>query len=296
MKFLDRLWREPLLHFLLIGAVLFAFYGLTREGESEAPNRIVVSSGQVEQLIANFRRTWMRPPTQDELNGVIDNHVRDEVFYREALAMGLDQNDPLVRRRMRMKLEFILEELITESVSDESLQAFMQKHPDKYRVQPKVSFTQVYLNPDQRDDLSAAADELLARLRDGAAPESMGDPTMVPHAMTLATEGEISRVYGDRFAEDVLAHSPGDWIGPVQSPFGAHLLKITERIAGRLPGLAQVRAAVERDYLAQRRAEQKDLAYERLREGYEVIIEPLPTARAPAGDAMAASRADEAAQ
>ena len=97
------------------------FYGLTRDVASEAPNRIVVTKGQQEQLVANFNRTWLRPPTKDELAGLIDNSVREEVFYREAMAMGLDQDDPMVRRRMRMKLEFILEDLSTQTVADADL-------------------------------------------------------------------------------------------------------------------------------------------------------------------------------
>lgn len=111
MTFFRKLWREPLVHFLLIGAALFVFYDQTREQGSEAPNRIVMSSGEVEQLAANFKRTWMRPPTETELSALIENYVREEVFYREALAMGLDQSDPVVRQRMRSKLEFILEDL-----------------------------------------------------------------------------------------------------------------------------------------------------------------------------------------
>ena len=120
---IKHLWREPLVHFLLIGAALFVLFDMTQEQGGEAPNRIVVSSGQVEQLAAQFKRTWMRPPTQDELAALVENHVREEVFYREALAMGLDQNDPLIRRRMRQKLEFILEDLSAGS-SDSHCQPY----------------------------------------------------------------------------------------------------------------------------------------------------------------------------
>ena len=124
LKSIKNLWREPLVHFLLIGAALFVFYDLTREQGSEAPNRIVMTSGQVEQLSANFKRTWMRPATDAELAALIENYVRDEVFYREALAMGLDQSDSVVRQRMRLKLEFLLEDLSSEDVTDEVLLAY----------------------------------------------------------------------------------------------------------------------------------------------------------------------------
>ncbi len=291
---IKKLWREPLVHFLLIGAAMFLFYDLTREQSSEAPNRIVVSSGQVEQLAANFKRTWMRPATEAELAALVENHVREEVFYREALAMGLDQNDPLVRRRMRMKLEFILEDLSSQEVTDEKLTAFLQQHPDKFRTQAQVSFQQVYLNPDKRKDLATDTKKLLASLNSGAAPESLGDPTMVPFDYSLATQSEIARSFGERFAEDAIKLVPGDWMGPVYSPYGGHLLKVSEREDARLPALADIRALVKREYLVQRRKEQKNLAYQKLREGYQVTIEPLKSAQGVASENLATAQADEA--
>lgn len=287
------LWREPLLHFLLIGVALFLFYDLTREGGSEAPNRIVVTSGQVEQLAANFKRTWMRPATEDELNALIENYVREEVFYREALAMGLDQNDPLVRRRMRMKLEFILEDLSSQDVTDAVLTAFLQQHPDKFRTQAQVSFQQVYLNPDKRKDLASDARKLLARLNGGAAPRSVGDPTLVPFDYSRATQSEIARSFGERFAQDAIKLEPGDWTGPVYSAYGGHLLKVSERVEARQPALAEIRELVKREYLVQRRKEQKDLAYQQLRKGYEVTIEPLQSAQAGSNEMVSSAQADE---
>jgi len=295
---IKKLWREPLVHFLLIGAALFLFYDLTREQGSEAPNRIVVNSGQVEQLAANFKRTWMRPATEAELAALVENHVREEVFYREALAMGLDQNDPLVRRRMRMKLEFILEDLSSQEVTDEVLTTFLQQHPNKFRTQAQVSFQQVYLNPDKREDLATDAEKLLASLNSGAAPESQaelwGDPTMLPSEYSLATQSEIARSFGERFAQDVVKLIPGDWTGPVYSAYGGHLLKVSERVEARQPELAEIRAVVEREYLVQRRKEQKNLAYQTLREGYQVTIEPVKSAQGAGGEIIATVQAGEA--
>ena len=271
---ISKVWREPLVHFLLIGAALFVFYDQTREPGSEAPNRIVMSSGQVEQLAANFKRTWMRPATETELAGLIESYVRDEVFYREALAMGLDQSDPVVRQRMRSKLEFILEDLSSAEVGDEVLLAYLQEHPDKFRTQPQVSFQQVYLSPDARTDLAADAETVLARLNEGTAPESLGNPTLVPHAFTLATQSEIERSLGERFGGEVVELAPSDdWVGPMFSAYGGHLVRVSERVDGRLPDLAEIRALVEREYLVERRVEIKDLAYAKLREGYDVTIE-----------------------
>ncbi|MCK4837736.1 MAG: peptidyl-prolyl cis-trans isomerase [Desulfobulbaceae bacterium] len=294
-----KLWREPLIHFLLIGAALFVFYGLTRDVGSEAPNRIEVNSSQVEQLAANFKRTWMRPPTEDELNALVENYVREEVFYREALAMGLDQNDPLVRRRMRMKLEFILEDLSSQNVTDEVLTAFLEKHPDKFRTEAQLSFQQVFLNPEKRKDLAGDAEKLVAKLNDGAEFKSLGDPILVPFDYSLATQSEIARSFGERFAADVIKLTAGDWTGPVYSAYGGHLLKVSERVDAHLPKLADIRELVKREYLVVKRKEQKDLAYKQLREGYEVTIEavkiePVKTAQAAAVGLISSAQAGEA--
>ena len=280
---IQTLWREPLLHFLLIGFALFLYYDLVGSGDSEAPavKRIIVSSGHVEQLMANFERTWSRPPTEQELDAMVDSHVREEVFYREAMAMGLDQNDPMVRRRMRMKLEFMLEDLSGQDASDEMLSDFLQRNSDSFRDEAQLTLRQVYLNPDQRPDLENDAGQLLSRLRDGSAPEALGDHTLAPRTYQLAPQSEIARDFGDEFARQVAALPVSDWSGPVYSPFGAHLVRIEARIDARLPELAEIRDEVLREYLVEKREQQKDLAYAKLREDYEVTVEPLNSAAIP---------------
>jgi hypothetical protein len=274
----SRLLREPLLHFLFIGAALFLYYDIVGEGDGEAPpKRILVNSGQVAQLAANFERTRMRQPTQDELDAMIESHVREEIFYREAMAMGLDQNDPMVRRRMRMKLEFMLEDLSGQDASDEVLSDFLKQNPDRFRDEAQITFRQVYLDPDRRPDLENDAAQLLSRLNGGSDPEALGDRTLVPRNYQLAPQSVIARDFGDAFAREVASLPAGEWIGPVYSPFGAHLVKIDARIDTRLPELAEIRDEVLREYLAEKREQQKNLAYEKLREDYEVTVEPLNT-------------------
>lgn len=276
---IKHLWQEPLVHFLLIGAAIFIFYGATRDVASEAPNRIVVSSGQLEQLKSNFQRTWMRPPNQSELNALVESFVREEVFYREAVAMGLDQNDPQVRQRMRMKLEYMLEDLSSQSVTDEVLIAFLKKNPDKFRNETQLTFQQVYLNPEKRKDLEADAKELLTRLNGGVSPDTVGDPTLVPVDYVLSTQSDIARSFGERFAAETIKLAPGDWTGPIFSAYGGHLLQVSERVDARLPALEEIRADVEREYLVQKQSELKELAYQRLRENYEVTVEPISSAQ-----------------
>lgn len=296
---IKNLWREPLLHFLLIGLALFVFYGLTNDKGSSTARQIVVTGGQVEQLTASFKRTRLRPPTEEELSGLIEGYVHDEVFYREALAMGLDQNDPLVRKHMRMKLEFLLEEMTAGDATDKELTAYLQQHPDKFSTETVISFQQVYLNPDKRKDLFGDAKKLLARLNSGTVPETVGDRTMVPSELNLASQRDIKRSFGEGFSQDVIKLSPGEWTGPIQSSYGLHLLKVSERIEGRWQELAEIRHLVEREYQAQRREEQKKLTYQALREGYDVVIEPVntesvKTAQEATGGIIATAQAGEA--
>ena len=286
---MKKLLHEPLLHFLLIGAGLFLIFGLTRPPAGNAPNRIVVDAGQVEQLTANFTRTWMRPPTGTELAGLIDNYIRDEVYYREALTMGLDQNDPLIRRRMRQKMEFIFEDLSTASVpSDQVLTDFLKQHADRFYLEPRISFRQVYLNPDKRRNLEADASRMLADLQAGAAPETLGDPTLVGYTFHLASQSMIRRTFGKAFGQEVSILAQGKWTGPLYSGVGAHLVFISERQEGRLPDLSEIRDRVENEWLARHRREQKARAYAKLLEGYQVVIEPSNTKENSPGTAMAA--------
>lgn len=280
MSQIKRLWREPIVHFLLIGAALFLVFGLKQGPGPRARNRIVVDASQVDQLTAQFTRTWMRPPTAAELKGLIASYVRDEVYYREALAMGLDQDDPVIRQRMRQKLEFLLEDLAAEDPSDEELTAFLQAHPDRFRSGPRISFEQRFLDPEKHRDLLADAKDMLAQLSAGAAPDSIGDPTLLPREFNLATQADIGSAFGELFASEVGKLEPGAWTGPIYSGLGGHLVRVTERREGHLPELAAIRAQVEGAYLAQRRQQLSEAAYQRLLETYEVVIEPAASGSA----------------
>ena len=266
--------REPLVHFLLIGAVLFTAFELRQEEGIVAPNQILVDAGRVEQLVARFERTRLRPPTDIELAALIEGHVREEVYYRQALAMGLDQDDAVLRQRMRQKLEFLLEDLAAEAIpGDEQLIQFMQRYPEKFRQEPRLSFTQVFLNPDNHQDLAADALQMLIRLNKGAPPEMEGDRSLIASEYQLATQYEIKRAFGDSFALQLVQLEPGGWTGPIYSAYGGHLVRVSAKQAARFPDLTEIRAQVERDYMAERRQELKDITYRKLREGYEVIIE-----------------------
>ena len=278
---LKNLCSEPLIHFLLIGTALFLLFELRQEQGGSAALQIVVDSSQVEQLEAQFKRTFLRWPTREEQTALIDGYVRDEVYYREAVALGLDRNDPQVRKRMRRKLEFLLEDLATDPPNDEVLSAYLAEHALKFQVEPKTSFIQIYLNPSKHQNIRAVADRILAQLHDGADPFEFGDTTIMPRRYTLAPQSEMGRFFGKFFAQRLVEAEPGEWMGPLNSGVGIHLVLVTERIEARMPELAEVRPHVEREYLAEFRKQRKEETYAKLLKNYEVIItRPMPTDKA----------------
>ncbi|MGD9388041.1 MAG: peptidylprolyl isomerase [Gammaproteobacteria bacterium] len=278
-----KLLREPLIHFLVLGAVLFLVFGLTAESDQPQERRIVVTSGQVEQLAGQFSRTWLRPPTPTELEGLVKDYVRNEIYYREALAMGLGQDDPYVRNRLALKLEILLDDLSAEAEpGDEELTRFLEAQAERFAEPARLSFRQVYLDPEQHADPAAEAQRLLELLRDGADPAALGDVSMLIPGLDAAGPDEIARQFGEDFATALLALEPGGWVGPVRSTFGLHLVRVTQHQPARQPALAEVRDAVLAEWRDQRRREAREQAYQRLRERYEVVVEPAET---PAGSA-----------
>jgi hypothetical protein len=270
--------KDPLLHFLLIGAALFLVFGFFKGPAGNEENRIVITTGDIEALQANFARTWQRPPTDSELSGLIENKVRDEIAFREAVAMGLDQDDGVIRRRLRMKMELLVEDIAgLTSPTDEELQTYLEEHMDSFRQEPQVSFKQVYLNSDKRGaGVDEAAKKMLAELAAAGPnvdPESYSDPNMLPKGFSLSYVSDIEKLFGPSFANGILDVEPGNWAGPVMSSYGLHLVFVRERIEGRDPQLAEVRETVEREWTAKQRREFKEETYKKLRERYAIIIE-----------------------
>jgi hypothetical protein len=270
--------REPLVHFLLIGAALFLFFGWAGGSGGPDSNRIVIGPGQVEHLAVGFARTWRRPPTQEELKGLIDDYVREEMATREARSMGLDREDTVIRRRLRQKLEFLVEDA-AEAVppTDAELQAWLDAHPEDYRREPQVAFRHVFLSPDRRGDtLERDAKRILQRLQ-AEGPDAditrLGDSIMLPAEFDLAPLNLASRTFGAEFARRLAEIEPGRWVGPVPSGYGLHLVFVRERLPGQAPELDDVREAVARDLLTSRRKEQLESMYERLLERYDVVID-----------------------
>jgi parvulin-like peptidyl-prolyl isomerase len=278
----EKFFREPLVHFLLIGAGLFLLFGW-RGGPASLPAgqsgpqsaKIVVPQSDIDQMVATFTRTWQRPPTEGEAKGLVEDFVRNEIYYREALAIGLDRDDSVIRRRMRQKMEFIFEDIAAQTEpTDEDLLAYMKKHPDSYLVDPQIAFRHVYVNVAKRGkNAGTDALEILAKLNAGADPDVVGDPLLLASEVPLSPLWDISKQFGEPFSRKLLELKPATWTGPVQSGFGLHLVFVRKRVGGRLPDLKEIREIVKRDVMAERQKELKDAAYAKLRERYVVIVE-----------------------
>ncbi len=286
------LLREPLVHFVVMGAVLFLVFGLSsgrggmqvgRAGQTSG--RIVVTPGNISQLAAGFERSWKRAPSESELEGLIEDYVRDEVYYREALAMGLDREDAVIRRRLRQKLEFLSEDLeALDPPTDKTLQSFLDEHADEFRVEPLIAFRQVYVDSDRRGGAALEhARRVLADLRAGAPSATLGDPMLLAPELGLSRLTKVAARFGDDFAEALLEVPLGVWQGPVRSSYGLHLVEVIERVAGYSPDLGEVREAVQREWLAARKAEIKEQVYRKFRQHYSITIQrpvaAIPTSR-----------------
>jgi PPIC-type PPIASE domain len=277
---MKRLIREPLLHFLLLGAAIFTAYNLLPNRSSAEPGKIVITQGQIEHLSTGFARTWQRPPTADELAGLVRDRVREEVYYREARALGLDKDDTVIRRRLRQKMEFVSDDIAAQAEpSDADLNAYLQAHPDSFRVEPRFTFRQVYLNPKRRgENLARDAAQLLVLLNQaGGTPETsaLGDSLLLEYQFAAVPVSEVAKQFGEKFAAKLPGLTSGQWQGPIESGYGVHLVVVSERTEGRLPVLVEVRDAVRREWDNARRLEANEKFYQELQKRYTVTIEGL---------------------
>lgn len=267
-----RLLREPLLHFLLGGAALFLLYG-EAAGRDDAPDQIVIDERRVANLASTFQRTWMRPPTRSELDGLVAEYVKEEVLYREALALGLDDDDLIIRRRLRQKMEFLSSDLADAAEPSEAeLEGYLEENQAAFRLPATTTFVQVYLDA-ERADAAERAGALLERLAASpVADRPAGDATLLPEGLQRASDRDVANQFGTEFAQALGAAPVGVWSGPIRSSYGLHLVRVGERVAGRLPPLAEIRDRVDLEWSVAQRQEANDAFYRALRERYRVEV------------------------
>lgn len=265
--------REPLVHFLGGALLIFAFFWATGTGRDPADYKITIDETDIDRLTTDWERNFRRTPTQAELDGLIDQEIAEEIYYREALRLGLDKNDPVIRRRLFKKMEFIESENSDNlAPTDAILRQWMDSHPGNYRLSPLYDLEQIYLGQISM----AAASDIIDRLKQDAPPARFAKPLSLPAALDHATSEEISRQFGDRFAGRLAALEPGIWSGPVPSGFGLHAVRITAKKPGRVAALDDVRQRVVNDWSAAQRTDQKEKALSRYRAQYEINIVGQP--------------------
>jgi parvulin-like peptidyl-prolyl cis-trans isomerase-like protein len=292
---MKQLFREPLVHFLLLGAGLFVAFGLVGKRTSGESGKIVITQGQIEYLAAGYNRVHGRPALPEELEGLIRDYVREEVYCREALALGLDRDDPVIRNRLRLKMEFISDDVAAQAEpTDEQLRSYLREHPDAFGIEPRFTFSQVYLNPERhRENLTHDAAQLLMRLNqvgDKSDVSELGDPFLLEHTFVALAASEVAKQFGEKFAAK-LGELPRDqWQGPVESGYGVHLVFVSETTEGHVPTLEEVRNAVRREWANARRLAANEKFYQEVLKRYTVTIEPPQLTKAGKKLAMEARR------
>lgn len=265
---LKPLLREPLVHFLLAGLAIFLFSAWRGEEVDPASRTITIDAEQVSRLVASWQQTWQRPPTQAEIDGLIRDHIKGEIYYREAKRLGLDEDDTVIRRRLRAKMEYLAAAQVENAMPDDAtLQQWLDRNPGRYAARATYSFDQIYLGQS-----AGAAERVQAALAAGSDWSKLGGVISLPRSLENAPQGEIARDFGEGFVSAFAGLKAGQWSGPVRSGFGLHLVRIRAVKAAEKPKLADVRQAVENDWRAATTRAREAAAYQALLDGYTIRI------------------------
>ena len=269
-----RLLREPLLHFALLGGALFVAYGVLAAPTVDNAE-IIVTADRVASLSAQFSgMRGGRQPTDDERRGLIDTYVREEMLYREGLALGLDRDDPVVRARVRQKADILSADALAAEPTDAELQAYLEANQQQFDIPGRISFEQVYFDPAKHaESLDAVNARARAALADGRGADLVGDRTMLPQRMTEVMPGEIQARFGDAFERQLTQVELNRWHGPIATPYGAHLVRVTWREPTTRATLANARNAIVREWTRAHSAKMKEQYYRDLAGRYTVRIE-----------------------
>lgn len=274
-----RLVREPVVQFLVLGGGLFAAYSALAPLEEPPREEIVVAAGRVESLAANFERAWHRRPTDEELDGLVQDYIAEEVLYREAVKLGLEQDDLVVRRRMRQKMELLLGDAVSAAApDDDSLRQYYEANKEQYRQPTRFSFRQIFLGPGNGRPAPEAWAALAEELNGQAIVDigSLNTASPLPVDMAQATKAEVSRLFGEDFSAALQELMPHRWSDPLRSAYGWHLVQVSEIRPSADGSLEEVRDKVERDFLYDRERGAQAELIEQLKKRYVITVEDSP--------------------
>ena len=269
MSVLRSVLQQPLVHFLLLGALIFVAFSVL-EGDDGAVQEdvIVVDLETVRQLSASYENTWRRKPNDTELAGLIDDYIREEVLVREAEAFGLDENDVIIRRRLRQKMEFLVESAVAAlQPSDEELEAFFKSKVEGYTRAGRIALEQVFVGAEAD---GAKIDAIKVALESGTDSATVGERSLLPPNTPLTTRTAIDGTFGTGFYAAVSDLPEGVWSGPVRSGYGLHLVRIIKREDARVPQFEEVRERLEHDWRKDKTAELSNKEYQRMLSRFSV--------------------------
>lgn len=263
-----RIIREPISLFIILGVVLFIVYNRVTTYYDQINKQIIVTEAQIQILKETFTKTWNREPTDQELNAQIGNFVKDEIFYKEAVALGLDKSDIAVKRRLRQIMEMMMDDMATVYPSEDQLKKYLSENSDKFRRDPTISFRHIYFSTDNRE----LATEILGNLKDSLPVDenNFDGLAMIPNELSEEPLRGVERLFGKTFADEVFNLEAGSWQGPVESAYGYHLVFISKLEKGFVPDLSEIWDEVEREWSVERKMEVKERQYQRIKENYTV--------------------------
>jgi peptidyl-prolyl cis-trans isomerase C len=277
---LMRWGREPLLHFLLIGVALFVGYHLLQPETTgrDVSDRIVLTKDDLRQLKATWLAQGRPSPTPEDMRRLIENKVREEIFYREALALGLDKEDIIVKRRLAQKMEFLVEDLAAlRDPTTEELRAWFEKNPERFTPAPRVSFHHLYFSPDRRgaevkEEAESAREQLNGKPLDSPVQATLADSFMFQDSYNDRTPEQVAAVFGTPFAKTLLLLTPGSWQGPIESGLGWHIVWVESITPGRTPAFSEIEPEIKFSWNEEQHKESSRRAFEAMKARYEVVL------------------------
>jgi parvulin-like peptidyl-prolyl isomerase len=260
--------REPIALFVIFGVLLYIIYVRFTTYYEQKNKQITVTESQIAILKETFTKTWNREPTDKELNAQIENFIKDEIFYKEAVELGLDKSDIAVKRRLRQIMEMMMDDMATVYPSEDQLKQYLSENPDKFRRDPTISFRHMYFSTENRE----LAVEVLGKLKDSLPvnADKMDGLALIPNELSDESYVAVERLFGKSFTEEIFKLKPGDWQGPVESAYGYHLVYISQLRDGFVPELADIWDEVEREWSLEMKTKVKDQQYQKIKEKYTV--------------------------
>lgn len=281
---LMRWGREPLLHFLLIGVALFVGYRALQPETTgrDVSDRIVLTGDDLRQLQATWLAQGRPSPTPEDMRRLIENKVREEIFYREALALGLDKEDIIVKRRLAQKMEFLVQDLAAlRDPTTEELRAWFEKNPERFTPAPRASFHHLYFSPDRRgagvkEEAESAREQLTGKPWNTPASSTLADSFMFQDSYKDRTPEQVAAVFGTTFAETLFQLTPGSWEGPIESGLGWHVVWVEAITSGGTPAFEEIEPDIKAQWSEEQRIESSRRTFDAMKARYEVVLPHAP--------------------